>query len=53
MFKMEDILDGRKMFKREGVGISTNGVSASVHFIFHPADATALLLAQAYPDVIS
>ena len=33
MFKMDIILDGRKDFKDEGVGISTDGVSASVHFI--------------------
>ena len=35
MFRMEDILDGGKEFKREGAGITTNGISALVHFILH------------------
>ncbi len=33
MVRMDDILDGKKDFKNEGIGITTDGVSASVHFI--------------------
>ena len=33
MFRFDKILDGQKEFKREGVGITTNGVPTLVHFI--------------------
>ena len=33
MFKLEIIVDEKKDFKTEGISITTDGVSASVHFI--------------------
>jgi hypothetical protein len=44
LFRISKIVDGSKIFKQAGVGLTTNAVSASVHFIPNVTEDEELLL---------
>jgi len=44
LFRISKILDGSKIFKQAGVGLTTNAISASVHFISNLTEDEELLI---------